>query len=130
MSNKSQFMHCRTVGVVTHIDIVCVACLDRAIGVLGEQFVATRKWTRPVHEIEIDVFGVEILQRRIACLFNIVRVVAVIPQLSGDKNLLSWHAASLDAFSDCTLRPVTTLFQTRAIGELEETYTRAVSIWR
>jgi hypothetical protein len=50
-----------------------------------------------MHQIEIEVVGVEVFQRGVACLFHIVGVVAVVPELGGDEDFASRNAALLDA---------------------------------
>ena len=49
-----------------------------------------------MHQIKVEIFGVQILQRGVACLLHIFRVVAVVPKLRGDEDFASGNAAFLD----------------------------------
>jgi hypothetical protein len=61
-------------ALITHIHIV-----DVAFSVVWEEGVAPGESAGPVHEVEVNVIGFKIFQRQIAGLFDIIRMVIVVP---------------------------------------------------
>jgi hypothetical protein len=50
-----------------------------------------------MHEVEVEIVGVEVFQRRITGFLDVVGVVRVVPQLGSDENVLSRDTTLLDA---------------------------------
>lgn len=80
---------------------------EPTIAVLREQFIAASEGDGPVNEVEIHIVGSQILQRSIKRLLNVIRMVRVIPELGGEKDLVSRDAGLLDGAADSRLGSVT-----------------------
>lgn len=85
----------------THINII-----DVAFSVIWEERVTPGESAGPVHEIEVKVVSFKIFQRQIAGLFNILRMVIVVPQLSDEEDVFSRHTTLLDALCNRWLCPI------------------------
>ena len=53
-----------------------------------------------MHEIKVKVIGLEIFQRGVDGGFDVVRMMAVVPKLGSDEDLIARDAAVLDAPGD------------------------------
>lgn len=59
-----------------------------------------------MNEVEIDIVGPKVLQRRIQSAFNVVRVVRVVPELGRKEDLLTRNARFLDGIANSWFGPV------------------------
>ena len=59
-----------------------------------------------MHQVEIQVVDPKVFQRSIECLRDIVRMMAVVPELSGNEYLIAWNTRILEGFSNSGLRAV------------------------
>ena len=87
----------------TYLNKINVICLDLAIRVLGDQLASALEGIGPVDQIQIQVIGVEVFQRGVDSVLNILGPVAVVPQLRGDEDLRSRDATLLNAGGDSWL---------------------------
>ena len=78
------------------IDVVRVAGLHLAVD-FGHRRGAAGEGARPVHEVEVHVVGAEVGEGGVQSGFDVVGVVAVVPELGGDEELVAWDAR----FADC-----------------------------
>ncbi len=62
---------------------------------------------RPVNEIEVDIFGTELLQAAVEGAQRIVIALIGIPELGGDEDVLAVEAGRTDAFADALFVVVT-----------------------
>jgi hypothetical protein len=62
-----------------YINVVTFAGHDLSVFVFGRHAVTARKRRWPMHEIEVEVVCIEIFQRRVTGLLNVVWVVRVVP---------------------------------------------------
>jgi hypothetical protein len=63
----------------THFNVIGVTDYHFTILVFGEQVVAAGKWRWPMHEVEVEIVGVEVFERGITSLFHIVWMMRVVP---------------------------------------------------
>lgn len=59
-----------------------------------------------MHQVEIDVVGLQGFERIIKGWLNILGCVGVIPELGGDEDVLSVYSGFFDSFCNCRLRTV------------------------
>lgn len=88
------------------VHVVLIALDDIAVGVLWLHHVAPFERSRPVHQVQVDIVCAQIFERSIQCLFDIIRVVRIVPQFRSDKDLSSRHTRLLDGSTDCRLGAV------------------------
>lgn len=91
---------------LVRVDVVGLLYLGLVVAVLGEGLVATGKGHRPVDQEEVDIIGLQVLQRGVECFLDIVGVVCVVPELGGHEEVLTWDARLLDALGYCGLGTV------------------------
>lgn len=60
----------------------------------------------PVHEIEIKIVDLEILQCLVQSSLDILRCMMRVPELAGDPDVGPRHAAAADALADLNLVPI------------------------
>ena len=53
-----------------------------------------------MHEIQIYIVGVEVFQAGIACCFDDIGPVRVVPELGDEEDFFARYAGLLDAFGD------------------------------
>ena len=53
-----------------------------------------------MHEVEIEVVCLEILEGGIACLFHVIWMVTIVPQLRRYEDFGPWNTAFLDTSSN------------------------------
>ncbi len=68
------------------VEVVGVAGLNFAVGVLGDESGGSGKWGGPVHKVEVEIVGVKVFEGGIEGGGDIVRVVGVVPEFGGDEN--------------------------------------------
>lgn len=82
----------------TYVNVVGITSLHLAIAVFWHELVAPSERRRPVHQVEVEIVRLQIPERGIDGGLDVVRVVAVIPQLGGNEDLVTRNPAVLDAF--------------------------------
>jgi len=63
----------------THVNVIGITDDHVAIFMFGEQIVATGEWRWPVHEVEVEIVGVEVFERGITGLLHIVGMMRIVP---------------------------------------------------
>ena len=85
-----------------------------------------------MHEVEVEVVCLEVLERGVAGLLHVFGVVRVVPELCRDEDVAAGDAALLDAFGDSWLCAVSGWAQRCDASSFNEgvIYIRAVSMCR
>ena len=60
-----------------------------------------------MHEVEVEVVGLEVFQRGIASLFDVFWMMGVVPELGSDEDVFSSDTTPLDACGASGLSTVT-----------------------
>lgn len=63
---------------LVRVDVVTVAGLDLAV-LLRHEFVPPGKGARPVHEVQIEIIGLEVFEGCVARSLHVVWVVGIVP---------------------------------------------------
>jgi len=82
------------------IDVVGVARLRLAVAVFREHVVAASEWRGPMHQVEVEIVGAEVFERRIERLLNVIGMVRVVPELCGYEELFARDARLLDGIAN------------------------------
>lgn len=89
-----------------YINVITVTDLGLAILAFGEHVAPADERGWPMHEVEVKVVGVEVFQRGITGLLDVVGVMGVVPQLGGEEDVFSRDTTLLDACGARRLCPV------------------------
>ena len=77
-----------------------------AVFIFGHEGGAPGEGGGPVHEVEVEVVGVEVLERGVEGGAHVVGVVRVVPEFGGDEDFGAGDAALLDGGADGRLSAV------------------------
>lgn len=88
------------------IEVIDLRRLHLAIRILRHQFRAGFEGPRPMHQVEIDVVGLQSFEGVIESWFDILWCVGVVPELGGYEEGFAVYSGSFDGFCNCRFRAV------------------------
>lgn len=88
------------------IEVVDIRRLHLSICIFWHELSTGFERSGPMHQVEIDVVGLQGFEGIIEGWLDILGSMGVIPELGGDKDALSVYSGFFDSFCNCRLRAI------------------------